>query len=168
MTDRRDGADIRETRGGLVRLAVLVGAVVLVSEGVLHLGARVEGALDAAGFLTGPGPEGLIEAAALPILAVLIILFFRRDILSDRGLRLGAMGLGAGAGILLADPLARIALYLGLSDLAPMGEGGILRTIVNLLVLGIVALLFIRVVIRELRRPGPNDGGPRQDEGDPE
>ena len=168
MTDRRDGADIRETRGGLVRLAVLVGAVVLVSEGVLHLGARVEGALDAAGFLTGPGPDGLIEAAALPILAVLIILFFRRDILSDRGLRLGAMGLGAGAGILLADPLARIALYLGLSDLVPMGEGGILRTIVNLLVLGIVVLLFIRVVIRELRRPGPNDGGPRQDEGDPE
>ncbi len=168
MTDRRDGADIRETRGGLVRLAVLVGAVVLVSEGVLHLGARVEGALDAAGFLTGPGPDGLIEAAALPILAVLIILFFRRDILSDHGLRLGAMGLGAGAGILLADPLARIALYLGLSDLVPMGEGGILRTIVNLLVLGIVVLLFIRVVIRELRRPGPNDGGPQQDEGDPE
>lgn len=168
MTDRRDGVDIRGRRIEAGRLAVLVGAAVLASEGVLHLGARVEGALDEAGFLTGPGPDGLIEAAALPILAVLIILFFRRDILSDRGLRLGAMGLGAGAGILLADPLARIALYLGLSDLVPVGDGGILRTIVNFLVLGIVALLFIRVVIRELRRPGPNDGGPRQDEGDPE
>lgn len=168
MTNPRDGVDVRETRGGLARLAVLVGAAVLVSEGVLHLGARVEGALDEAGFLTGPGPDGLIEAAALPILAVLIILFFRRDILSDRGLRLGAMGLGAGAGILLADPLARIVLYLGLSDLVPMGEGGILRTIVNFLVLGIVALLFIRVVIRELRRPDPNDSGPGRNEGDGE
>ena len=165
MTNHRDGVDVRETRGGLARLAVLVGAVVLVSEGVLHLGARVEGALDAAGFLTGPGPDGLIEMAAQPVLAVLVLLFFRRDLLGDRGLRLGAMGLGAGAGILLADPLARIALYLGLPGIAPTEEGSILRITVNLLVMGIVAVLFIRVVIRELRRPGPDDGATR-DEGD--
>ena len=172
MTNSREGVDVRETRGGLVRLAVLVGAVVLVSEGVLHLGKRVEGALDEAGFLTGPGPDGLIEAAALPVLAVLIILFFRRDLLGDRGLRLGAMGLGAGAGILLADPLARVALYLGLPGIAPTEEGSILRITVNLLVLGVVAVLFIRMAIRELRRPGPDDGAARdetaKDEGDGE
>ena len=166
MTDRRDSVDDRETRFKAVRLAVLTGAVVLASEGIRHLGARVERALDEAGFLTGPGPDGLIEVAALPVLAVLIILFFRRDILSDRGLRLGAMGLGAGAGILLADPLARIALYLGLTDPAPTDESGVLRVTINLLVLGAVAVLFTRALIRELRLPGPKDGAPGQDEGD--
>ena len=168
MTDRRDGAADRETSFEAVRLAVLVGAVVLAGEGVRHLGARVEGALDAAGFLTGPGPDGLIEVAALPVLAVLIVLFFRRDIWNDRGPRLGAMGLGAGAGILLADPLARIALYLGLPGLAPTEESGVLRITINLLVLGVVAVLFIRALISELRRPGPKDGGPGQDEGNGE
>ena len=168
MTDRRDGVDDRKARLEIVRLAVLVGAVVLAGEGVRHLGARVEGALDAAGFLTGPGPDGLIEVAALPVLAVLIVLFFRRDIWNDRGPRLGAMGLGAGAGILLADPLARIALYLGLPGLAPTDESGVLRIAINLLVLGAVAVLFVRALIRELRRPGPKDGGPGQDEGDGE
>jgi hypothetical protein len=165
MTDRRDGIDNRGGRFEAVRLAVLVGAAVLAGEGVQHLGARVEGALDAAGFLTGPGPDGLIEVAALPVLAVLIILFLRRDMLDDRGLRLGAMGLGAGAGILLADPLARIALYLGLPGLVP---SGVLRLTINLLVLGVVAVLFTRALIRELRMPGPKDGGPGQDEGDGE
>ncbi len=164
MTERREGVDERDGRFETVRLAVLVGAVVLVGEGVRHLGARVEGALDEAGFLTGPGPDGLIEVAALPVLAVLIVLFFRRDMLSERGLRLAAMGLGAGAGILLADPLVRIALYLGLPGLAPTDEGGLLRITVNLLVLGIVGILFSRAVIRELRRPGPKDGNRKQDE----
>ena len=168
MTDRRDGVDDRGGRFEAVRLAVLVGAAVLAGEGVQHLGARVEGALDAAGFLTGPGPDGLIEVAALPVLAVLIVLFLRRDMLGDRGLRLGAMGLGAGAGILLADPLARIALYLGLPGLAPTDESGVLRIAINLLVLGAVAILFTRALIRELRRPGPQDGEPGQDEGDGE
>jgi hypothetical protein len=168
MTDRRDGADDLRGRIEAVRLAVLVGAVVLAGEGVRHLGARVEGALDEAGFLTGPGPDGLFEVAALPVLAVLIVLFFRRDMLGDRGLRLGAMGLGAGAGILLADPLARTALHFSQPGVAPTDEGGILRITVNLLVLGIVAVLFTRAVIRELRRPGPKDGGPEQGEGDAE
>lgn len=168
MTDRRDSADTRDVRHDAVRLAVLVGAVVLAGEGVRHLGARMEGALDEAGFLTGPGPDGLFVAAALPVLAVLIILFFRRDMQGDRGLRLGAMGLGAGAGILLADPLVRIALYLGLPGIAPTEEGGILRITVNLLVLGVVAILFTRALIRELRRPGPKGGEPGQDEGDGE
>ncbi len=168
MTDRRDGVDGRDGSFETVRLAVLVGAVVLVGEGVRHLGARVEGALAAAGFLTGPGPDGLIEVAALPVLAVLIVLFFRRDMLGDRGLRLAAMGLGAGAGILMADPLARIALYFGLPGRAPTDEGGMLRITVNLLVLGAVAILFTRALIRELRRPGPKDGGQGQDEGDGE
>jgi hypothetical protein len=168
MTDRRDSVDDGGGRFEAVRLAVLVGAAVLAGEGVQHLGARVEGALDAAGFLTGPGPDGLIEVAALPVLAVLIILFLRRDMLGDRGLRLGAMGLGAGAGILLADPLARIALYLGLPGLVPTDESGVLRLTINLLVLGVVAVLFTRALIRELRMPGPKDGGPGQDEGDGE
>ncbi|MCK5623140.1 MAG: hypothetical protein KAJ11_12675 [Alphaproteobacteria bacterium] len=168
MTDRRDGVDDRKARLEIARLAVLVGAAVLAGEGVRHLGARVEGALDAASFLTGPGPDGLIEVAALPVLAVLIVLFFRRDIWNDRGPRLGAMGLGAGAGILLADPLARIALYLGLPGVAPTEESGVLRITINLLVLGVVAVLFIRGLIRELRRPGPKDSGPGQGEGDAE
>jgi hypothetical protein len=168
MTDRRDGVDIQRGRFEALRLAVLVGAAVLAGEGVRHLGARVEGALDAAGFLTGPGPDGLIEVAALPVLAVLIVLFFRRDILGDRGLRLGAMGLGAGAGILLADPLARIALYLGLTDPAPTDESSVLRVTINLLVLGAIAVLFTRALIHELRLSGPKDSGPGQGEGDPE
>jgi len=168
MTDRRDGVDDQARRFEIVRLAVLVGAAVLAGEGVRHLGARVEGALDAAGFLTGPGPDGLIDVAALPVLAVLIVLFFRRDMLGERGLRLGAMGLGAGAGILLADPLARIALYFGLPGLAPTDESGVLRITINLLVLGAVAILFTRALIRELRRSGPKDGGRGQDEGDEE
>ena len=104
--------------------------------------------------------------AALPVLAVLIVLFFRRDIWNDRGPRLGAMGLGAGAGILLADPLARIALYLGLPGLAPTDESGVLRITINLLVLGVVAVLFIRALIRELRRPGASNGEAGHDEGD--
>ena len=168
MTDRRDGADNRDGRFETVRLAVLVGAVVLAVSGVRHLGAGVEGALDAAGFLTGPGPDGLIELAALPVLVVLIVLFFRCDMLGDRGLRLAAMGLGAGAGILLADPLARIALYLGLPGIAPADEGGMLRITVNLLVLGAVAALFTRALIGELRRAGPKGGEPGQGEGDEE
>lgn len=159
------GADERGGHIETVRLAVLLGTVVLAGEGIRHLGARVEGALDEAGFLTGPGPDGLFEVAALPVLAVLIILFFRRDILGDRGLRLVAMGLGAGAGILLADPLARIALYFGQPGFAPTEEGWILRTTVNLLVLGAVAVLFTRALIRELRQPDPKDGGAGQDDG---
>ena len=166
MTDRRDGLDGREWRGELLPLGVLLGAVVLVSNGVRNLGAGVEGVLQAAGFLTGPGPDGLFEMAALPVLAVLLILFFRRDLMDGHGLRLAAMGLGAGAGILLADPLARVALHLGLPGLAPTHEGGILRLAVNLLVLAAVAILFIRAVLRELRRAGPKDGGTKDEGGE--
>jgi hypothetical protein len=163
MTDRRDG---REWRRQLLPLGVLLGAFVLVSSGVRNLGAEVDGALQAAGFLTGPGPDGLFEVAALPLLVVLVILFFRRDLMDGHGLRLAAMGLGAGAGILLADPLARVALHLGLPGLAPTGEGGVLRITVNLLVLAVVAVLFARAVLRELRRAGPKDGGTRDEEGE--
>lgn len=167
MTDRRDGADGRDGRGALLRLVVLLGAVVLAGGGMRNLGAGVEGALQAAGFLTGPGPDGLFEVAALPVLAVLVILYFRRDLMDGHGLRLAAMGLGAGAGVLLADPLARVALHLGLSALAPTEESSMLRLAVNVLVLAAVAVLFVRAVLRELRRAGPKDGGAR-DEGDEE
>lgn len=160
MTDRDESNLPQAKRSELLRLVVLLGAVVLAGEGMRHLGARVEGALSAAGFLTGPGPDGLFEMAALPVLIVLVILFFKRDIRDDRGLRLAAMGLGAGAGILLADPLARIALYFGVPGLAPAEEVGILRLTANLLVLAAVGILFTRAVIRELR------GGPARDEGD--
>lgn len=167
MTDRREGVDGRDRRRELLPLAVLLGAVLLVGSGVRNLGAGVEGALQAAGFLTGPGPDGLFELAALPVLAVLLILFFRRDLMDGHGLRLAAMGLGAGAGILLADPLARVALHLGLPGIAPTDEGGFLRLAVNLLALAGVGVLFARAVLRELRRAGPKDSGTR-DEGSEE
>lgn len=164
MTNGGKSKEAWTGRNSLLRLVVLLGAVVLAGEGMRHLGARVEGALAAAGFLTGPGPDGLFEVAALPVLVVLVILFFKRDIRDDRGLRLGAMGLGAGAGILLADPLARIALYFGVPGLAPTEEVGILRITANLLVLAVVGILFTRAVIRELR--GSGQGGQSRDEGD--
>ena len=164
MTGRREGVDGRSGRGVLLRLGVLLGAVLLAGAGMQRLGAGVEMALKQAGFLTGPGPDGLFEVAALPVLAVLLILYFRRDLMDGHGLRLAAMGLGAGAGILLADPLARVALHLGLPGLAPTEEGSILRIAVNLLVVAVVAVLFIRTVLRELRRAGPKDGG-TEDEG---
>lgn len=161
MTDRREGLDHRLGRFELLRIGVLAGAVVLAGAGMRHLGGGVEAALEAAGFLTGPGPDGLFEVAALPVVAVLLILFFRRDLMDGHGLRLSAMGLGAGAGVLLADPLARVALHLGLPDVAPTEEGGMLRLGVNLLVLAVVATLFVRAVRRELRRADGKNGGAR-------
>lgn len=146
------------------RLLVFLGVILLVREGVGRLGQRVEGALDAAGFLTGPGPDGLIETASLPILAVLVILFFRRDLRDERGLRLGAMGLGAGAGILLADPLARVILYVGMPDAISGGEDSALRLTVNLLVLAVVGFLFFFAVIRELRQPDADETDSTPDE----
>lgn len=163
MTGRRDG---RVGQSELLRLGVLLGAVLLAGAGMRNLGAGVEGALQAAGFLTGPGPDGLFEVAALPVLVVLVILFFRRDLMDGHGLRLAAMGLGAGAGILLADPLARVALHLGLPGPALTTDGGTLRIAVNLPVLAVVAVVFARAVLRELRRAGPKDDGIKNEGGE--
>lgn len=156
--------DVRRPPFSWPQVIVFLGAIVLVNAGVSRLGQQVSGVLDAAGFLTGPGADGLMEVAGLPVLAVLFILFVRRDLIGDRGLRLGAMGLGAGAGILLADPVARIILYFGMSHEAGLVDGGMLRLTVNLAVLAIVAVLFVRAVTRELRLPGRGASLPPDEE----
>jgi hypothetical protein len=165
ITDRNQRRPRKERkRFDPLPFIVFLCAVVLVQEGVGRLGQRVDGALHAAGFLSGPGPNGLMQVAGLPVLAVLLVLFLRRDLIGDRGLRLGAMGLGAGAGILLADPLARIIIYLGMPGPAVAGEGSVLRLTVNLLVLAVVGGLFAVAVVRELRRSGIGDQKPKDAE----
>jgi len=141
-----------KNRGGeILRIAAILAGIALAKASFTAGGAGIQAALDSAGLiLPGSGPVAYNDLAFLPAGLALLALLLRRDVAEAQGLRLVALGLGAGACILLADPLTRISLHL----IAPMAEAaGPIRISIQLAVAIAVAAIYGQTLFRALRRP---------------